>query len=176
MVYLTAPPTVITHNNYTTQHLQLYEVVHLLLGRCGLTSPTLYLVFSGDRSLIVSSNFLHLLLTQVKVILPLRLTVSQKINLGVKPHLGGMTRHLLFLDSYSLVFVGRTQVCLLYMLLAFASTVFLGYESLGTRDHILLSQIRDFHFVTSYDSQGHGGGIRPRLHTGYSLLLLVSVC
>jgi hypothetical protein len=23
------------------------------------------------------------------------------------------------------------------------------------------------HFVASYDSQGHGGGIRPRLHTGY---------
>jgi hypothetical protein len=24
-------------------------------------------------------------------------------------------------------------------------------------------------FVASYDSQGHGGGIRPRLHTGYSI-------
>jgi hypothetical protein len=24
-------------------------------------------------------------------------------------------------------------------------------------------------FVGSYDSQGHGGGIRPRLHTGYSV-------
>jgi hypothetical protein len=24
-------------------------------------------------------------------------------------------------------------------------------------------------FVTSYDSQGHGGGVRPRLHTGFSL-------
>jgi hypothetical protein len=24
------------------------------------------------------------------------------------------------------------------------------------------------HFVASYDSQGHGGGIRPRLHTGFS--------
>jgi hypothetical protein len=23
------------------------------------------------------------------------------------------------------------------------------------------------HFVASYDSQGHGGGIRPRLHTGF---------
>jgi hypothetical protein len=37
-----------------------------------------------------------------------------------------------------------------------------------TRNHILLSQIWDFLFVASYDSQGHGGGIRPRLHTGYS--------
>jgi hypothetical protein len=29
-----------------------------------------------------------------------------------------------------------------------------------------LSQIRDFPFVASYDSQGYGGGMRPRLHTG----------
>jgi hypothetical protein len=38
-----------------------------------------------------------------------------------------------------------------------ASAVFLGSESLGTRDHI---------FVASYDLQGHGGGVRPYLHTG----------
>jgi hypothetical protein len=60
----------------------------------------------------------------------------------------------------------RGRVCLLYMLLALASVVFLGSESLVTRDHILLSQIWDSLFVASYDSQGHGGGIRPRLHTG----------
>jgi hypothetical protein len=60
----------------------------------------------------------------------------------------------------------REQVCLSYMLLALASAVFLGSKSLGTRYHILLSQIRDFLFVVSYDSQGHGGGIRPRLHMG----------
>jgi hypothetical protein len=33
-----------------------------------------------------------------------------------------------------------------FMLLALASVVFLGSESLSTRDHILLSQIRDFPF------------------------------
>jgi hypothetical protein len=38
-----------------------------------------------------------------KVIVALRLTVS----LGVEPHLGVMTRYLLFFDSYGLVFVGR---------------------------------------------------------------------
>jgi hypothetical protein len=38
----------------------------------------------------------------------------------------------------------RGRVCLLYMLLALASVVFLGSESLGTRDRILLSQIWDF--------------------------------
>jgi hypothetical protein len=37
----------------------------------------------------------------------------------------------------------RGRVCLLYML-ALASAVFLGSESLGSRDHILLSQFWDF--------------------------------
>jgi hypothetical protein len=37
-------------------------------------------------------------------------------------------------------------VCLLYMLLALVSVVFLGSESFGTRDHLLLSQISDFPF------------------------------
>jgi hypothetical protein len=38
------------------------------------------------------------------------------------------------------------QVCLLYMLLALASAVFLRSKSLVTRDQILLSQIWDFPF------------------------------
>jgi hypothetical protein len=47
---------------------------------------------------------------------------------------------------YGLVFVGapplmRGRICLLYMLLALASTVSLGSESLGTCDHILLSSL-----------------------------------
>jgi hypothetical protein len=40
----------------------------------------------------------------------------------------------------------RGRVWLLYMLLALASLVFFGFESPGTRDHILLSQISDFSF------------------------------
>jgi hypothetical protein len=63
----------------------------------------------------------------------------------------------------------RGRVCRLQLQLVLASTVIFGSESVRTRDHILLSQIRDFLFVASYDSQGHGGGIRPRLHTGVSL-------
>jgi hypothetical protein len=82
------------------------------------------------------------------------------------------------------------------LLLALASAVILRAESCGTHDHILLSQIRDSlnlegqvpvfisHrnrvsqlypqalgslFVASYNSQGYGGGIRPRLHTGAGL-------
>jgi hypothetical protein len=74
-----------------------------------------------------------------------------------------------------------------------ASAVILGSESQGTRDHILLSHIGDnlnqegqvpvfisprnrvarlyppgtgFLIISSYDSQGYGGGIWTRLHTG----------
>jgi hypothetical protein len=57
-------------------------------------------------------------------------------------------RYLLVFDSYGLVLWGALsdeRTCL-YMLLVFASAVFLGSESLGSRDHILLSQIWDFPF------------------------------
>jgi hypothetical protein len=54
-----------------------------------------------------------------------------------------LTITALFLWASSLT---RGRVWLLYMLLALTSVVFLGSESLGTRDHILLSQIWDFPF------------------------------
>jgi hypothetical protein len=87
----------------------------------------------------------------VKVKVTLRQTLSQSVSLGIEPHLGLVTRYLLLFDSYGLVSCGapsltRGRVCLLYMLLAIASAVFLTSESLGTRDHILLSQIWDFPF------------------------------
>jgi hypothetical protein len=85
------------------------------------------------------------------------------------------------------------------MLLALDSTVVLRSESRGTYDHISLSQIDSpnlegqvpvfisprnivyqlypqalgSHFVASYDSQGYGGVIRIRLHTGYFTLFLI---
>jgi hypothetical protein len=43
------------------------------------------------------------------------------------------------------------------MLLALASAVFLAI--------FYCLRFKTFHFVASYDSQGHGGGIRSRLHT-----------
>jgi hypothetical protein len=72
--------------------------------------------------------------------------VSQSISVGVEPHLGLMTSDLLLFDSYGLVFCGapsltRGRVCLLYMLLALASALFLRPESFGSCDRILLSQI-----------------------------------
>jgi hypothetical protein len=84
----------------------------------------------------------------------------------------------------------REWVCSLQLLLAFATTVFIGSESHGTYDHILLSEIQDSPnlegqipvfvspkkkvaqlypqaldsiFVTC-DSHGYGGGIQTCLH------------
>jgi hypothetical protein len=87
--------------------------------------------------------------SQVKV--TLRLMVSQSVSCSVEPHLGLVSRYLILFDCYGLVFyrapsLTRGRVYLLYMVQALASSVFLGSESLGTRDHILLSQIWDFPF------------------------------
>jgi hypothetical protein len=65
----------------------------------------------------------------------------------------------------------RGLICRLQLLLALVSGVIFRPEFCGTHGHILLSQIRDFHFVASYDSQGYGGGIRPRLLTGSHVIL-----
>jgi hypothetical protein len=93
----------------------------------------------------------------------------------------------------------RGWVCnlLVQLLLGLARAVTLGSKSLRTHDHILLSRLRfpqpggpgpriyspqeqggpvippgtGFSFVASYDSQGNGGGILTRLHTGLMCLL-----
>jgi hypothetical protein len=98
-------------------------------------------------------------------------SVSQ-LSLGVEPHLGLMTRYLLFIYSYGLDFCGapsltRGRVCLLYMLLALAGEVFLGSESPGLATIFYCLRFETSLIVASYDSQSHGGGIRPRLHTGF---------
>jgi hypothetical protein len=81
-----------------------------------------------QQELTVSVVEVHAVKVKVKV--TLRLTVSQSVSFGVKPHLGPMTRYLLLFDSYGLVLWGalsdeRTGL-LLHMLLVLASAVFLG--------------------------------------------------
>jgi hypothetical protein len=81
----------------------------------------------------------------------------------------------------------RGRVCLLYMLLGLPNAVFLASESLGTRDHILLSQIWDFPFhrllrltwlLSSLYNLGtdHTERIPPLLTDMLSSCCLVMVC
>jgi hypothetical protein len=114
---------------------------------------------------------------------------SQSVRLGNKP-LETHDQHLFQLNTcgyspYVTSSMTKGWVCRLQLLLVLASAVILGFESRGTHDHILRSQIRDLPnlegqvpvfisprnrvpnsypqalgclFVASYDSQGYGGG------------------
>jgi hypothetical protein len=52
-------------------------------------------------------------------------------------------------SPYITSFLTRGWVCHIQLLRGFARAFILGSESRGTRDHILLSQIRDYSFVAS---------------------------
>jgi hypothetical protein len=91
---------------------------------------------------------------RVRVRVTLRLAVyRQSVRLGAEPL---ETQSQIFFSqlhtcdhspyiraTFSLT---RGWVCHLQLLLALARAFIIGSESRGTRDHILLSQIRDFHF------------------------------
>jgi hypothetical protein len=65
-------------------------------------------------------------------------------------------------------------VCRLQLLLFLASAVILGSESRVTATIFYCLRFETSLFVASYDSQGYGGGIRPRLHTGLTAARLSS--
>jgi hypothetical protein len=77
----------------------------------------------------------------------------QSVSLGIEPHLGLITRYLLLFDSYDIVFIWRplwwedgSVFCICCWPLSAQSFSGPGPESLGARDHILLSPIWDFPF------------------------------
>jgi hypothetical protein len=63
----------------------------------------------------------------------------------------------------------RGRVCRLQLLLASPAQSFSGPSPLGLMTIFYCLRLETSLFVASYDSQGYGGGIRPRLHTGVSV-------
>jgi hypothetical protein len=76
-----------------------------------------------------------------------------------------MTRYLLLFDICGLVFVGRPLWREDGSVFCICCWILTAQSFLGPTIFYCL-RFETFLFVATYDSQGHGGGIRPRLHTG----------
>jgi hypothetical protein len=86
-----------------------------------------------------------------------------------------LTRYLLLFDSYSLVFEGRhfwREDESVFCICCWPSPAqsFSSPSALGLATTFYCLRFETSLFVTSYDSQGHSGGIRPRLHTGITCI------
>jgi hypothetical protein len=100
---------------------------------------------TNDKSLLTHWTLL------LSLSLMLRPTVSRSVGLGIKHPSGAYDQIFITVGQLRVCWWGalsltRGRVCRLQLLLALASAVILESEPLGTRDHILLSQIWDFPF------------------------------
>jgi hypothetical protein len=122
-----------------------------------------------------------LILLNLSLSLILRPTISRPVCLGINNPNGAYDQIFITVRQLWVCWCGapsltRGRVCRLQLLLALASAVIFGSESHKTRDHILLSQIRDFPFRRLLRL----AGLRWRYSTppphGYPLILLANCC
>jgi hypothetical protein len=109
--------------------------------------------------------------TELKVKVTLWLTVSQSVSKSwCRAPSGAHNQILLLFDSYGLVLCGApwreggSIICTCCWPLPAQS--FSGPSPFGPMTIFYCLRFETSLFIASYDSQGHGGGIRPRLHTG----------
>jgi hypothetical protein len=132
-----------------------HSLIHFLLLFCNCHFQRLDLIpllpSSYPGRLASRNSTLHSTLLKSKSKLYYDRRSAGQSVLEQSPHLGLTTRSLLHVWQLRSCSSGapsltRGRVCLLYVLLALASAVFLGSESCGTWDHLLLSLIWDFRF------------------------------
>jgi hypothetical protein len=112
----------------------------------------------------------HWIRSRLHLRLMLRPTVNRPICLGIKPsgaydQISITFRHLRSCSLWASSLT-RGRVCLLYMLLVLPAQSFSGPSPLVLETIYYCAKFETSLFVPFYDSQGHGGGIRTRLHTG----------
>jgi hypothetical protein len=134
-----------------------------------------WLFLSGSSPLFTNSRTELTLIwpsLSLSLSLMLRATVRRPVYLWIKKQSGAYDQIFISLWQLRSCFCGahsltRGGVCLLYMLLAFASVVFLWSESLRTRYNILLSQIWDSPFRRLLRFAGSRWRYSTHLHTGW---------